>query len=41
MRDHNENKASLSALCYPSHFPVLVSTVAAIHIPKYNFSFSL
>ena len=31
-------------ICYPSHFPFLVSTVAAIHIPitvMYNFSFSL
>ena len=39
-----KNKAFLPVLCYPSHFPLLVSTVASIHIPitvKYNFSFSL
>ena len=37
-------KAFLPVLCYSSHFPFLVSTVAAIHISitvKYNFSFSL
>ena len=34
----------LSVLYYPRHFPFLVSTVAATHIPitvKYNFSFCL
>ena len=44
MRDHNENRVLLPILCYPNHFPFLVSTVATIYIlitVKYNFSFTL
>ena len=30
---HNKNKAIFPLLCYPSYFQLLVSTVAANHIP--------